>query len=144
VSGAAVPGAGPWAGTAALDGAWAPLSADISGRELDIAELRVARLVIAVGRYRILDQTGHTVDAGELQRTDAESPQSPLALDLVGTEGSGAGRTIQTLAAIDGDRLLLCYDLEHSERPHSLEPCAEQLLLRITYVRLLGLFEANA
>ena len=139
--GAAVPGAGPWAGTAALDGAWAPLSADISGRELDIAELRVARFVIAAGRYRILDQQGVTVDAGELRRAAVEAP---LALDLVGTEGSGAGRTIHTLAAMDGDRLLLCYDLEFNERPHSMEPRAEQLLLRITYVRLLGLFEANA
>ncbi len=141
MSGAAVPGAGLSAGTTALDGAWAPLSADISGRALDISELRVARFVIAAGRYRILDQHGITVDAGELQRVAAEAP---LALDLVGTEGSGAGRTLHTLAAIDSDRLMLCYDLEHNERPHSMEPRAEQLLLRITYVRLLGLFEANA
>jgi uncharacterized protein (TIGR03067 family) len=141
VTGSAVPGAGLWASTAALDGVWEPVSADISGRALGIAELRVARFVIAAGRYRIVDSQGDTLDVGDLQRAAAEVS---LALDLVGTQGGGAGRTIQAIAELDGDRLRLCYDLEHNERPLSMQPEGEQLLLRVTYARLLGLSAVNA
>lgn len=123
-----------------LDGAWVPVDADISGRELSVATLRVARLVIAAGRYRILARDNQTIDGGELRLSGAQVGE----VDLVGTEGPNTGRTIPAIFELNGDRLCLCYDLERAARPASMTPEAEQLLLRITYERVVQVIEASA
>lgn len=126
---------------AELDGAWVPVDADISGRELAVATLRVARLVVAAGRYRILARDNQTMDGGELR---PGATLTPGEVDLVGTEGPGTGRIIPALFEVTGDRLRLCYDLERAARPASMTPQPEQLLLRITYERVVQVIEASA
>ena len=126
---------------AALDGAWVPVDADISGRELSVATLRVARLVIAAGRYRILARDNQTMDGGELRLSGT---QADGEVDLVGTEGPSTGRIIPAIFELNGDQLRLCYDLERAARPASMTPEAEQLLLRITYERVVQVIEASA
>ncbi|MCC7461206.1 MAG: TIGR03067 domain-containing protein [Gammaproteobacteria bacterium] len=122
-------------GTAGLDGEWQPVAAEVSGRPLDVAVLRVARLRIEHDSYDILDQASRQVDRGALESaTEPDAP--PGALDLVGTEGPAAGRRLRALSELDGDRLCICYDLEREVRPASMQPLADQLLLRITYTRL--------
>jgi hypothetical protein len=59
-------------------------------------------------------------------------------IDLVGINGPHTGKRIEALFAIEGDRLVLCYDLENSARPRAMEPAADQLLLRITYARVVA------
>ena len=108
-----------------------PVAANVSGRELDVATLRVARLLIDHSSYDIIDRQAQSVDRGTLEPTG-----TPAALDLCGTEGPAAGRRLRTLTELDGDRLCICYDLEHDVRPASMRPAAEQLLLCITYVRV--------
>lgn len=129
------------ASLADLDGAWVPVDADISGRELSVATLRVARLVVAAGRYRILARDNQTMDGGELR---AGAAQTPGEVDLVGTEGPNTGRIILARYAVENDRLRLCYDLERAARPASMTPEPEQLLLRITYERVVQVIEASA
>lgn len=118
---------------AQLIGNWAPLAADISGRELDVATLRMARFIVEADSYRILDRRQQVVDAGEL-RIEAAHPLH--AVDLLGIDGPGAGKCIQAVFEIDGDRLRLCYDLENAARPRAMQPAQGQLLLRITYQRV--------
>ena len=117
---------------AQLIGNWIPLAADISGRELDVAALRVARFVIEADSYRILDRSQQVVDAGELH-VEAGAPHS---VDLNGIEGPAAGKRIQAIFELEGDRLRLCYDLENAARPAAMQPEPDQLLLRITYERV--------
>jgi uncharacterized protein (TIGR03067 family) len=126
---------------AELDGAWVPVDADISGRELSVTTLRVARLVIAAGRYRILARDNQTMDGGEVRPS---ATQAPGEVDLVGTEGPSTGRIIPALFELTGERLRLCYDLERASRPASMTPEPEQLLLRITYERVVQVIEASA
>jgi uncharacterized protein (TIGR03067 family) len=116
-----------------LEGVWLPLTANVSGSELEVATLRVARLVIAAHVYRIFDHDERVVDAGEWRRADVAD-----GIDLVGINGPHTGKRIEALFALDGDRLVLCYDLESSARPRAMEPAADQLLLRITYARVVA------
>jgi hypothetical protein len=42
------------------------------------------------------------------------------------------------LIELNAERLCVCYDLERCERPLSMQPQGEQLLLSITYARALA------
>ena len=117
---------------ATLTGTWVPVAADVSGRQLEVAQLRVARLIIERDSYRIVDHADQVVDRGELQLDQAALP---FALDIVGSHGPHAGKRMLAIIELDGDRLCICYDLERGERPLSMRPTVDQLLLSITYVR---------
>jgi uncharacterized protein (TIGR03067 family) len=115
-----------------LTGTWVPVAAEVSGRPLAVAQLRVARLIIARDGYRIVDHADQVADSGELQ---LDAAAFPCALDIVGIHGPHAGKRLRAIIELDADRLCVCYDLEHRERPASMRPKADQLLLSITYVR---------
>lgn len=117
---------------ATLTGTWVPVAADVSGRPLAAAQLRVARLIIERDSYRIVDHADQVADSGELRLDPAAVP---CALDIVGIHGPHAGKRMLAIIDLDGDRLCVCYDLEHRERPASMRPKTDQLLLSITYVR---------
>jgi uncharacterized protein (TIGR03067 family) len=115
-----------------LDGIWVPVAANVSGRQLNVAQLRVAQFIIERESYRIVDRNDRSLDHGELQ-WDEEAV--PCALDIIGLEGPHAGKRLRAIIELDGDRLCVCYDLEHELRPRSMRPAGEQLLLSITYAR---------
>ena len=115
-----------------LNGTWVPVAANVSGRELIVAQLRVAQLIIQSQTYQIVDRRDRVVDCGELQLNET---QVPCALDIIGIEGPHAGKRMRAIIELDGDRLCVCYDLEGEQRPHTMRPCGDQLLLSITYVR---------
>lgn len=115
-----------------LDGTWVPIAADVSGQALVVRELRVARLVLDRGRYAIIDCSDAIVDRGEI-RIDRSA--TPPTMDIVGSAGPNAGRTMLAIFELDGDRLTVCYDLDGAVRPANMQPQEEQLLLSITYAR---------
>ena len=107
------------------------MAAYVAGEVLPVTELRIARLLIKDAGYQILDNQQHVVDRGEL-RLDAASA---AALDLVGLEGPNAGRTLLAIYELSNDLLSICYDMEGAERPRSMQPEEDQILLLITYAR---------
>ena len=115
-----------------LEGTWLPVGARVALDELPMDELRVARLVLQGREYRILDRRLVAIDCGEF-RVDAAV--LPRALDLIGLEGPNAGRTLRAIFELEGDELVMCYDLQGGARPSSMTPVADQLLLKITYAR---------
>ena len=118
--------------TKRLEGAWLPVAAYVAGEVLPVTELRIARLLITEAGYQILDHQQHVVDRGEL-RLDAASA---AAMDLVGLEGPNAGRTLLAIYELSNDLLSICYDMEGgAERPRSMQPEEDQVLLLITYAR---------
>lgn len=118
--------------TETLIGTWVPIAADVSGRQLVVSQLRVARLIIERDSYQIVDHADRVVDSGEL-RLDQDA--FPCALDIIGIHGPHAGKRMLAIIELDGDRLCVCYDLERSERPSSMQAGTDQLLLSITYAR---------
>ncbi len=117
---------------AALSGTWVPVAAEVSGQRLVVSQLRVARLVIERDTYRIIGHHGQVVDRGELH---LHPSAFPCALDIVGIDGPNAGKRMRAIIELDCDRLCVCYDLESGERPASMQPQGDQLLLSITYAR---------
>ena len=118
--------------TKRLEGAWLPVAAYVAGEVLPVTELRIARLLIKEAGYQILDHQQHVVDRGEV-RLDAASA---AAMDLVGLEGPNAGRTLLAIYELSNDLLSICYDMEGgAERPRSMQPEEDQVLLLITYAR---------
>jgi uncharacterized protein (TIGR03067 family) len=120
-------------GAETLHGTWVPIAADISGHDLDISEIRVARLIIDAQGYRIVDRSDRTVDTGTYVIGE---PRSYRTLDLRGVEGPYAGRLLLALVELDGERLCVCYDLESAGRPTGWLAQGEQLLLSVTYARV--------
>jgi len=115
-----------------LEGSWLPVAAFVSDREVPVGELRVARLDLRAGHYEIRDGSGAVVDSGDY-RVDADV--LPRVMDMVGVDGPYAGRKLEAIIELDGDALTVCYDLDGSARPESMDPDEDQLLLRISYER---------
>jgi uncharacterized protein (TIGR03067 family) len=115
-----------------LDGAWVPVAANVSGKELLVAELRVKYLVFDGHDYSIIDRSNQIVDRGEYLVNESATPQT---LDIVGRDGPNAGRSMLAIFELKDDRLTVCYDLQGESRPADMLPQENQLLLSITYER---------
>ena len=116
-----------------LDGAWLPVAAYIAGEVLPVAELRIARLLIKGGAYQILDNQQRVVDCGEMR---PDPGALPCTVDIIGLEGPHAGRTLLAIYELSNELLSICYDMEGgADRPRSMQPEEDQILLLITYAR---------
>jgi uncharacterized protein (TIGR03067 family) len=116
----------------ALDGSWVPVAACVAGEVLPVAELRIARLLLAHGSYRILDNQQRVVDRGEIL---LDTQATPRAMNILGVEGPNAGRTMLAIYELSNDLLSIAYDMEGAARPTSMQPQPDQILLLITYAR---------
>jgi uncharacterized protein (TIGR03067 family) len=118
---------------AAIEGVWLPVAAFVSGKEVPVDELRVARLVLRAGHYEIVNRNEEIVDTGDYT---IDAAVLPRAMDIVGVSGPNAGRSMAAIFELDDeDRLTLCYDLEGEVRPDDMEAEEDELLLKITYAR---------
>ncbi len=118
-----------------LEGAWVPIAASISGKELIVAELRVKYLVLDGHDYSIIDRSNQIVDRGEYLVNDSATPRT---IDIVGRDGPNAGRSMLAIFELKGDQLTVCYDLDSKRRPENMQVHEDQLLLSITYERAAG------
>jgi len=119
-----------------LEGAWVPVAASISGKELLVAELRVKYLVLDGHDYSIVDRSNQIVDSGEYLVNDSATPRT---IDIVGRDGPNAGRSMLAIFELKDDQLTVCYDLDGPRRPESMQVNEDQLLLSITYERAAGM-----
>jgi uncharacterized protein (TIGR03067 family) len=108
------------------------VAANVSGKELVVAELRVKYLVLDGHDYSIIDRTNQVVDRGEYL---VNNSATPWTLDIVGRDGPNAGRSMLAIVEIKDNRLTVCYDLDGKGRPRDMQPQENQLLLSITYQR---------
>jgi uncharacterized protein (TIGR03067 family) len=109
-----------------------PIAASVGPSELNVAELRVRYLLLEAGTYRIIDRSNQVVDGGHYHLNEACSPPT---MDIIGDRGPNAGRSMLAVFELNGDELVVSYDLEGHARPASLAPSKDQPLLRITYSR---------
>lgn len=112
-----------------------PVAANVSGKELIVAELRVKYLVLAGHDYSIIDRTNQVVDRGEYL---VDATATPCTIDILGRTGPNAGRSMLAIFELTDDRLTVCYDLDGKDRPMDMQPREDQLLLSITYERATG------
>ncbi|HEY0943863.1 MAG TPA: TIGR03067 domain-containing protein [Opitutaceae bacterium] len=108
-----------------LDGTWIPQGAEFGGQSLPLPP---ARFVIAGARYVV--ETGDARDEGVL-RIDAAA--TPAAIDIVGTAGPNAGKTIPAIFRMRGELLQLCYEVSDTPRrpiAFGTAPGSVQLMVR--------------
>ena len=115
-----------------LEGAWLPVAAYIAGEVLPVTELRIARLLIKDADYQIIDNQQRVVDCGEVI---LDTFANLCTMDIIGLEGPHAGRTLRAIYELSNDLLSICYDMEGADRPRSMQPEEDQILLLITYAR---------
>lgn len=117
-----------------LTGMWLSQAAEFGGHSLPLPE---TRLIIAGERYVI--EAGATRDEGTLA---IDRTVTPHTLDIVGTAGPHAGRTIPAIFRQRGNLLQICYtvgeDAAVQPRPQALETAPGSLHLLIRYRRLDG------
>ena len=90
-----------------IEGTWVVASATLSGAPVPVSALGDGALHLDAGRYEFQDDRGDYVVL----------PGSPAGLDLHGTDGPNAGRTILAIFAIEGDTMTVAYDLSGTARP---------------------------
>jgi uncharacterized protein (TIGR03067 family) len=115
-----------------LEGAWVPIAANVSGKELLVAELRVKYLVLDGHDYNIIDRGNQIVDRGEYL---VNGSAKPWTIDIVGRDGPNAGRSLLAIFELQDDRLTVCYNLDGHNRPANMQAEGDQMLLSITYER---------
>lgn len=110
-----------------LEGTWLPHSAEFAGKKIP---LHGTRFTVAGGRYAV--ETPQGADAGTLALDSAVVPHH---LDLTGTDGPNAGRTIAAICRIHGTRLHLCYDVGGGPRPTEFSADRKSTRLLVIYRR---------
>lgn len=114
----------------ALQGTWLPATAELAGTMFPDEVRKTMKLVIQDGKYTVT--VGDVVDQGTTKVNPAAKPNE---LDITGTNGPNAGKTILAIYELDGDTLRVCYDLSGKGRPTELKTAEGTQLFLVTYER---------
>jgi uncharacterized protein (TIGR03067 family) len=114
-----------------LTGTWIPQAAEFCGQPLPLPP---ARMVITGDRYVI--ELGDARDEGTLAINVNVTPHQ---IDIIGTAGPNAGKTIPAIFRVRGNVLQMCYTvgegLSPPPRPLALETGPESLQILVRYRR---------
>jgi uncharacterized protein (TIGR03067 family) len=113
-----------------LAGTWKPTEVMIGDNRLPDEVVAKIQLVMEEDRYTVT--ADETTDKGTLK---IDEKQSPKTMDITGTEGPNAGKTILTIYELDGDNLTVCYSLEPGVRPTDLKTNGDSKRLVVKYQR---------
>ena len=91
-----------------LDGRWKATYAELSGSVLTNDIVSAIELQLESGRYAVGNDHG---------TCSINLDRSPHEMDITGTEGPNAGRTIPAIFVASADELVICYNLGGGERP---------------------------
>ena len=114
-----------------LDGTWRPRTAVLGGAPLPAPVVATITLEITGDAYRAT--VGANADVGTLVLDPATTP---AALDIHGTAGPNAGRTIPAIVARDGATLEICYELGGQGRPSAFASAPGTQRFLVTYERV--------
>jgi len=94
-----------------IEGDWVITSATLAGEPLPPSAISDSKLHLDAGRYEFQNDRGDYV---VLQGT-------PAGLDIHGTDGPNAGRTILAIFKFKDDTMTVAYDLSGTNRPMRFE-----------------------
>jgi uncharacterized protein (TIGR03067 family) len=112
--------------TQMLDGRWKATYVELSGSVMTPDVVAAIELLLESGHYTVGNDHGtYSID---MQR-------APHAMDITGTEGPNAGRTIPAIFVASADELVICYNLGGGERPASFTTRAGTREFLVRYKR---------
>ncbi len=113
-----------------IQGAWIPNKAELGGKPVPDAVLKMIKLKLDNGKYEASvagesDVGTYTLDVGS----------KPKGMTVNGTEGPNKGKSYPAIYELDGDMLRICYDLSGAKRPTDFKSSAGTKLYVVTYKR---------
>lgn len=111
----------------ALDGAWKPIKAEMSGRALNMDTLREFRLDVRGDAFTVTDRSKR--ESGRFIFVGGEPP----AIDVVGDAGPNKGQRLAAIFRRTTTSLQLCYDLSGNGRPSEFKTRVGTQLFCILY-----------
>lgn len=110
-----------------LAGRWAPTEVELGDRVIPVVNLAGAKLQLTKTTYEFGNDKGTYA---------VLSTNPPAKIDIRGTGGPIAGRTIQAIYEITRDELTICYQLGSGERPVTFTPPKGSQVLLMHYRRV--------
>ncbi len=112
----------------AFEGKWTA----ISGR-LGASEIPLPDTVFTLSGEHYAVESGNGRDEGRLVWGTQADPQT---LDLVGTGGTHAGKTLHAIVRVRGDVMQLCYAVDGSGRPGGFDAGSGDAVVTVRYRRI--------
>lgn len=110
---------------AKLQGTWLPVSAEMGGQKLTEEFLRKTSLSLRQEKYTV--RVGDTNDHGVIKLV---ADTLPKAMDITSSDPAQEGKSFPAIFEVEGNSLLVCYDLEGKKRPNAFKsPMGTQWLL---------------
>jgi uncharacterized protein (TIGR03067 family) len=113
-----------------IEGNWTPDKAELAGQPMPEAVLKTISLKLRDGSYEV-SVAGHP-DNGTYR---LDSDAKPKSITITGTEGPNKGKTFPSIYKLQGDTLLICYDLSGKQRPTEFKTLPGTKLYLVTYKR---------
>jgi uncharacterized protein (TIGR03067 family) len=114
----------------AVQGKWKPVKAELAGKPMDEAVIKIISLKLDKGKYEVF--VGNEPDRGTYT---IDSTNRPKVMTITGTEGPNHGRVFPAIFELKGDTLRICYDLSGAKRPAEFKSVAGTKLYLVTYNR---------
>ena len=114
----------------AMVGKWKIEKAEMSGMDATAFVKDVTLEIGEGGKYTVIIRGQK--DSGTVTIDPAKKPAE---MDIKGAEGPNKGKTIKTIYKLDGDTLVVCYELGGGERPTKFETKANTQQMLATYKR---------
>jgi uncharacterized protein (TIGR03067 family) len=132
--GAAAPSPNPASADAkAIQGTWKMVFAAGAGRALPQEEFAGHRLVFSGDKYTYFKEEDKLHDHGAF-RLDPKA--RPRAIDIIEDQGPNRGTTSRGIYMLDGDTLVVCYNLPHMSRPTEFSSKADSSIFLFIYQRV--------
>ncbi len=113
------------------DGKWQAVEAELAGKKFPPQAARSIILTIDGEKYLVTTDEGE--DRGTVRYLTDEKPS---AMDITGTMGPNKGKTFLAIYKIEGEKLVVCYDLAGKERPKEFKTEPKSMLFLVTYRKL--------
>jgi uncharacterized protein (TIGR03067 family) len=114
----------------AVQGNWNPAKAELAGKPMADAVLKIISLKLDNGKYEVF--VGGNPDRGTYT---LDSATKPKGMTVTGTAGPNSGKTYPAIYELKGDTLCICYDLSGAKRPTEFKTIAGTRLYLATYNR---------
>jgi uncharacterized protein (TIGR03067 family) len=115
----------------AMEGTWKLVKGEMGGAETQIDRQKPITLEITGFHYVVT--TSDRKDEGDVRLFPDKSPK---AIDVIGTKGPNAGKTIPAIYELKGGRLKVCYDLSEKQRPKEFKTAAGTMDFLAVYERV--------
>jgi uncharacterized protein (TIGR03067 family) len=113
-----------------IQGAWTPSKAELGGKPVPDAVLKMIKLKLDNGKYE-----ASVAGESDIGTYTLDSASKPKGMTVNGTEGPNKGKSFPAIYELDGDTLRICYDLSGAKRPTEFKSTTGTKLYVVTYKR---------